>query len=179
MPFRRPIVMEPHLARSMVNLTGLPPGSIILDPFMGPGGLSIEAGHLDYRVMGVERDPDIFRGALSNIEAQGLTQSITAHLGDSRNLSDYEWWGQLDHIDGIVTDPPFGRSAPLMGEDPTVLLKDVLGSAGRKMKTGSPLVLDTDRESNLSGLDGFELHRTFPFRVHKSLTRFIGVLKKK
>ncbi len=178
MPFNRPIMMEPQLARCMVNLSGLPLCSTILDPFLGPAGLSLEAGHLGHKVIGVERDPAIFEGARSNIEAQGLSEMIEPHLGDSRSLDDYDWWNEISSIDGIVTDPPFGRSAPLMGEDPSRLLKEVLTTAGRKMKRGSPLVLDTDREENLMELDTFDLVRTFPFRVHKSLTRYIGVLRR-
>ncbi len=178
MPFNRPIIMEPQLARCMVNLSSLPPGSTILDPFMGPAGLSLEAGHLGHKVIGVERDPNILEGARKNIEAQGLSKMIVSHLGDSRLLNEYEWWNEISSIDGIVTDPPFGRSAPLMGEDPSRLLKEVIRVSSRKMRIGSPLVLDTDREEYLSDIDGFELIRTFPFRVHKSLTRYIGILEK-
>lgn len=178
MPFRRPIVMEPPLARSMVNLSGLPPGSLIIDPFLGPGGLAIEAGHLKYKVIGVEKDPEILNGAISNIRSQGLEDHIQVHGGDSRYLDREDWWKELGDIDGIVTDPPFGRSAPLMGEDPSELLREVLSKCGKKLRTGAPLVLDTDREGNLQDIDGFELLRTFPFRVHKSLTRFIGLFEK-
>ncbi len=178
MPFNRPIVMEPKLARVMVNLSGLPPDSLILDPFLGPGGLAIEAGHLGYEVIGIERDEAIHEGALKNIRAQSLEDSIRHFCGDSRKMDEMEWWDKVKSIDGIITDPPFGRSAPLMGEDPSRLIVDVISKAAVKMRKGAVIVMDTSREENLRQIDGFELIRTFGFRVHKSLTRYIGILRK-
>jgi putative methyltransferase (TIGR01177 family) len=178
MPFNRPIVMDPFMARCMVNLTGLPSGSKILDPFMGPAGLSIEAGHLGHLVIGVERDPEIFEGASRNIEAQDLGSMIQPQLGDSRKLEEYPWWNEIKSIDGIVTDPPFGRSASLMGEDPSELVREVISIAGRKMKRGSPLIMDSSMEEILLDIPGFRMVKSFPVRIHRSLTRFIGVLER-
>jgi tRNA (guanine10-N2)-dimethyltransferase len=178
MPFNRPIVMEPKLARAMVNLSGLDEGSTLLDPFMGPAGLAIEAGHLGFNVIGIERDEKIFQGARINIEAQCIGDRVTTLHGDSRKMMDLDIWDDIPEIHGIVTDPPFGRSAPLMGEDPSKLIMEVVGIASEKMGSGSPLVMDTSKEENLGSIPGFELERSFSFRVHRSLTRFIGILKK-
>ncbi len=178
MPFNRPIVMEPKLARAMVNLTGLCKGSVVMDPFLGPAGLAMEAGHLGFNVIGVERDPMIYKGALMNIEAQGLSADISAFNTDSRKLDETDWWKKVKRIDGIVTDPPFGRSAPLMGEDPSELLMKVISVISPKMEKGAPLVMDTDQNDNLEKLKDFNVKRVYPFRVHRSLTRFIGVLEK-
>lgn len=179
MPFNRPIVMEPKLARVMVNLSGLPPGSIILDPFMGPAGLAIEAAHLGYRVIGIERDPDIFKGALENIRTQGLGDMIDANLGDSRNMDEMDLWEEIDTIDGIITDPPFGRAAPLMGERPGSLLKDVIDAAYPMIREGGVLVMDTNDRINFSNMDGFETDTIYDHRVHKSLTRYFGRMIRK
>ncbi|HHD16526.1 MAG TPA: hypothetical protein ENK47_07435 [Euryarchaeota archaeon] len=178
LPFSRPIIMDPRLARVLINLSTLPPGSLILDPFMGAASLALEATHLGHHVIGVERDPDILAGALTNISAQGMSHMIETHRGDSRKLGGEKWWRELDHVDGIVTDPPFGKSAPLMGEEPSTLLRDVIRVAADKLPHGGPLVLDTDRKENLQFLEGFDLTAEYDFRVHKSLTRTIGVLRK-
>ena len=178
MPFNRSIVVEPKLARVMANLSGLPTGSTVLDPFLGPAGLAIEAARLGFQVVGVERDLQIYQGAEMNIDAQDLSGSITAHHGDSRMISETDWWENAGRIDGIVTDPPFGRSAPLMGETPSRLLQDVVHIVSCKMAPGAPIVADSDQRETFEGISGFRLEHVYPLRVHKSLIRFISVLKK-
>lgn len=179
MPFNRPIVMEPKLARAMVNLAGLKPGSLVLDPFMGPAGLALEAAHLGYEVVGIERDEEIHTGALNNIKAHGMDRNVMTYYGDSRTMDRLAFWEDLKNFDGIITDPPFGRSAPLMGEDPEKLFIDVASKASLKMKRGSPLVMDSDRVDIFHRIEDFELMVIHPFRVHKSLTRYIGKLMRK
>jgi tRNA (guanine10-N2)-dimethyltransferase len=175
MPFSRPIVMDPRLARAMVNLTGLRAGSRILDPFMGPGGLAIEASHLGMRYTGIEIDPEIFAGAMRNIEIMGGPLRASAMLGDSRSL------GRLDigaerHFDGVVTDPPFGRSASLKGSSRGELTIGVLEEAFVMLERGAPVVLDIDDPSSLEGLSGYRAASIYSHRVHRSLTRHIIVL---
>jgi len=87
MPYNRPIVMDPRLARVMVNLSGLPAGSRILDPFIGPAGLAIEAAQLGISVLGVKKEVEIFHGARVNVEHLGLSDRILVRNGDSRKLS--------------------------------------------------------------------------------------------
>jgi tRNA G10 N-methylase Trm11 len=65
-----------------------------------------------------------------------------------------------------------------MGENPGELLKGVLSIASSKMDAGSPLVMDTDTREFLDGQDDFNIRKVFPFRVHKSLTRYIGLLRR-
>jgi len=178
MPFNRPVVMDPRLARVLVNLSGLPPDSLILDPFLGPGGLAIEAAHLGHRVIGVEMDREICRGARANVSHQGLSDRIEVQEGDSRKLASYPWARKIGRVDGIITDPPFGRSAGTMGEDPGKLLYKVLEEVNDLMEPGSPLVLDSFSEEIIDNVPGFGLLRKFDIRVHKSMTRHIGLLVK-
>lgn len=176
MPFNRPIVMDPRLARAMINLSGLPPGSTILDPFMGPGGLIIEGAELGLKGIGIERDPVIFEGGLKNIKETGHDSSIRAYHGDSRMIGATPGLPDISGIDGIVTDPPFGRSAGTMGIDPGQLLDDVIGAAGAHLKKGAPLVLDTGNRDILDDIRGFDLISIYSVRIHKSLTRYVAVL---
>ncbi|MGA1822201.1 MAG: hypothetical protein ACMUIG_06720 [Thermoplasmatota archaeon] len=179
MPFQRPVVMDPRLARAMVNLSGLSPGSTFLDPFMGPGGLIIEGGELGLKGIGIERDPAIFRGALQNIRETGHASGINAILGDSRKIGCDPDLPDLSGIDGIITDPPFGRSAGTMGVDPDRLLHDVLGATRKYLKKGSPLVLDAGDPEKIRNISGFRLESQYSVRVHKSLTRYVALLLKR
>ncbi|MFW3145869.1 MAG: RsmD family RNA methyltransferase [Thermoplasmatota archaeon] len=178
LPFNRPIVMDPVLARAMVNITGLPPGRRVLDPFLGPGGLAIEAAKLGLHVIGIERDPVIFQGARSNFEHHGLSGYVSAYSGDSRKMDGLIGAGELRDIDGIITDPPFGRSAATMGEKADSLLKEVIAKAGGYLKKGSPLVLDSPESSVLEEIPGFRMENMIPIRVHRSMTRHVALMLK-
>ncbi len=175
--FSRPVMMDPRVSRSMVNLLGLPVGSSIMDPFMGPGGLIMEAARLGYDCTGIEVDPRVLEGALKNLDGEGISGSVRAYLGDSRSIGSIKAVMAKAPFDGILTDPPFGRSASSGGNDPGELLRLVLTSARPLLVDGAPVVLDAPDERMLEGLKGYELSSVLKFRVHKSLTRHIGVLK--
>ena len=179
MPFNRPVIMDPRLARALVNLSGLPPGDSVLDPFLGPAGLAIEAADMGLKVLGVEKDPAIFRGALKNIEEMGLGDMIIARNGDSKRFMSYEWSAELAPFDGIITDPPFGRSAATHGDETGKLLGDVLDEVSGLILKGGPLVVDAPSREHLLDIPDFELRKELSLRVHRSLTRHIGVLERK
>jgi tRNA G10 N-methylase Trm11 len=65
-----------------------------------------------------------------------------------------------------------------MGKDPEELLVEVLKEVDDLMVPGSPLVLDSSSHEVLERLPGFHLERRYDIRVHKSMTRNIGVLSK-
>ncbi len=178
LPFERPVVMDPVLSRAMVNLSGLPPGSRILDPFMGPGGLMIEAGLVGLDCMGVEIDEEIAAGALRNIEHMGLSESANVHMGDSRDLTSKEWFLDKAPFDGLITDPPFGRSARIEGESAEGLLVEVISRVLPYLKDGAPVVLDVVDVSVLDRLEGLEIVDTYPVYVHRSMTRYLTLLVK-
>lgn len=176
MPFNRPVIMDPRLARAMVNLSGLPPGSRILDPFMGPGGLAIEASHLGISCLGVEIDEKVQEGSLRNIVQWGSGGTITAIRGDSRQLRELIP-RDIDHFDGIVTDPPFGRSAALGNATAEGLLSEVLIEVRPLLRRGSPVVLDMPSAMEWDNEGLYSLTECYEHRVHRSLTRHILVMK--
>jgi tRNA (guanine10-N2)-dimethyltransferase len=178
MPFNRPIVMDPRLSRVLVNLSGLTPGSKILDPFMGPAGLAIEAADLGLNVIGVEKDPEIFHGAMVNVDQMGLSESIVIKNGDSRRITEYPWSEELKGIEGVITDPPFGRSAATGGSDPGVLIHHVMEEIFDILPKYAPLVIDSPSPTIIEEINGFTLEDMFSFRIHKSMTRHIAVLRK-
>jgi tRNA (guanine10-N2)-dimethyltransferase len=178
MPFNRPIVMDPRLSRVLVNLSGLPIGSKVLDPFIGPAGLAIEAATLGLKVFGVEKDPEIYRGARINIEHLGLSNNILIRNGDSRKIAGYPWSRELDDIDGVITDPPFGRSATTGGSEPGKLINDVMGQIFDMLPKLAPLVIDSHSPAIIENIRGFHAEEMFNFRIHKSMTRHIALLRK-
>ncbi|MGA1820780.1 MAG: TRM11 family SAM-dependent methyltransferase [Thermoplasmatota archaeon] len=178
MPFNRPVIMDPRLARVLVNLSGLPPGSRVLDPFLGPAGLAIEAADLGLKVTGVEMDPRICKGARENIEHLGLSGSVEVREGDSRRFRGYSWAENAGPFDGIITDPPFGRSAATHGNETGDLLIDVLKEVFPLLKEGAPVVVDAPDPEHIRNIPGFRQKKELSLRVHKSMTRYIGVLVK-
>jgi len=178
MPFNRPVIMDPRLARVLVNLSGLPQGSRVLDPFLGPAGLAIEGADLGLEVVGVEMDPRVCGGARDNIEHLGLSGSIEVHNGDSRKFRSYPWAADAGPFDGIITDPPFGRSAPTHGNETGDLLLDVLEEVSDLLRKGATLVVDAPDPEHVRNIPGFRQKMELSLRVHKSMTRYIGVLTK-
>jgi tRNA (guanine10-N2)-dimethyltransferase len=178
MPYNRPIVMDPRLARVLINLSRLPPGSMVIDPFLGPAGLAVEAAHLGIKVLGIEKETEIYHGARVNVQHLGLSDMIDIRNGDSRNLQNLPWMEGYDEFDGIITDPPFGRSATTGGSEPGELLNEVLSQVSSFLDKGAPLVLNSHSQDLIEDISGFELMETYGFRVHRSMTRHIAVLNK-
>ncbi|MCK5772155.1 MAG: RsmD family RNA methyltransferase [Thermoplasmata archaeon] len=178
LPFERPVVMAPSLSRAMVNLSGLPAGSRALDPFVGPGGLMIEAGLVGLECTGVEIDEEIAAGAQRNVEHMGLSERTDVHVGDSRYLPSLEWFLERAPFDGIITDPPFGRSARIEGGSADGLLVEVISAALPYLKDGAPVVLDVVDVAVLERLEGLEVTESYPVYVHRSMTRYLTLLRK-
>ncbi|HXQ48273.1 MAG TPA: hypothetical protein VN842_00630, partial [Thermoplasmata archaeon] len=57
LPFRRPVGLDPRLARAAANLARVRPGDRVVDPFVGTGALLAEAALLGARIVGIDRDP--------------------------------------------------------------------------------------------------------------------------
>ncbi len=178
LPFERPVVMDPVLSRAMINLSGLSPGNRVLDPFMGPGGLMIEAGLVGLECTGVEIDEEIAAGALRNIEHMGLSESVDVIKGDSRDLTLKEWFLDRSPFDGLITDPPFGRSARIEGKSAEGLLVEVISSILPHLRDGAPVVLDVVDVAVLDRLEGLEIVDIYPVYVHRSMTRHLTLLRK-
>lgn len=109
--FQPRITLNPVVAYAMLRKAGLLQDSLadlsVLDPFVGSGTILIEAGaHLpNARLHGLEIDPTTAAGALTNIEAAGLSDRTTVERADARLLSRRV---EANSVDCIVTNPPFG-----------------------------------------------------------------------
>jgi tRNA (guanine10-N2)-dimethyltransferase len=100
-PLPIPISLHPRLARCLVNLSGIISQGTVVDPFCGTGGILIEAGLMNFKVIGYDiEDYMIFRA--------------------EKNLKHYKIKHQLRQRDAtklkirynyIVTDLPYARSS--------------------------------------------------------------------
>jgi tRNA (guanine10-N2)-dimethyltransferase len=171
-PFFYPGVLMPRIARALVNLSGIKPGEIFLDPFCGTAGILVEAGLLEAKVIGVDAQEKLVIGARMNLEAFGLDYVLIE--GDACRIPFKE-----ATIDGIVTDPPYGRSAAILAESLEELYSCALKEAWRVLKPGRIAVVVSDKDVLKYGeRAGFRVLVTHTQRVHRSLTRMITIFQK-
>ena len=176
LPFRRPVTLPPRRARAAANLAGIGPGSTVVDPFLGTGALLLEASLLGARVYGVDRDPAMVRGALTNLAA--FDREPTAlRVGDAGDVPPEfgpERW------DALVTDPPYGRASGSGGEPPERLVARVLPRWAERLAPGARAVVLLPSDLSPAGLlgPGWVLDLAIPDRVHRSLTRIFCVFRR-
>ena len=170
-PFSLPISMEPRVARAMVNMARLREGQALLDPFCGTGGILIEAGLMGIKVFGSDIDERMVRGTIRNLEFYGIKPEKIIKC-DVREIAEY-----FSNIDGIVCDPPYGRSASTFGEKSTRLYEASFKAFKKVLKTGGYVVISfPTAEHHLKiGMKYMMLKAIISYRVHKSLTRYIGI----
>ncbi len=173
-PFRHPASMDPRLARAMVNLARVRRGDLVLDPFLGAGGIAIEAALVGARLLGCDVDPAMVRGAEANLRHYGLSGRYTLWVCDAADL-------RLDvEVDAVVTDPPYGRSAAARGGSRELLLR-FASRAPDLLKPGGRLVLAYPAEARPESVLSrhLEVLEVVDHREHKSLTRRIVVARRR
>ncbi|WP_297490878.1 THUMP domain-containing protein [Thermococcus sp.] len=174
-PFFRPISLHPRLSRALVNLTKAK--KELLDPFMGAGGILIEAGLIGLRVYGVDIKPEMVEGAEMNLRYYGV-MDYELRVGDATKLEEL-FSGK--EFEAIATDPPYGTSATLAGRDRAELYRKALESMyavlakGGRLAIAFPVGFDGKIEAEKVG---FRLLGMYYQRVHKSLERYFYVFEK-
>ncbi len=105
--FRHEAAINPILAFAMNVLLGYDPNKsyVLLDPLCGSGTIIIEGLHYYTKSMyiGIDIDRRNCKGALLNCKAANVVDRICILAGDSTRLSKL-----VKHVDGVVTNPPFG-----------------------------------------------------------------------
>jgi len=169
-PFSSPISLHPRIATALVNLSGIVAGETLLDPFCGTGGILIEAGLIGARIMGIDIKKNIVDGCRRNLEYYGIDDYILRD-GDSTEMD-------IDPVDAIVTDFPYGRST-YTGGDIEGLYKKSFSRMNDWLKDGKRAVvgLPDKRFADVGG-KYLRLEEIHPMRVHRSLTRYFCVYKK-
>lgn len=163
--FQKPITLHPKLARALVNLSRVPMGGLLADPFCGTGGVALEASRIGLRVIGADIRRAMAVGARKSLQALEADASFAvadAGLAPWRHRS----------LDGIAADPPYGRAATTRGEPPLDLYDRAFAAFDEALpaKRFVAVILPSD-EAVAVGQRHWELVERHALRVHKSLTR--------
>ncbi len=134
-----------RLARMMVNMLNLPPGSVVLDPFCGIGTFLIEAMQAGYNVIGVDNDRVVVEECRSNVDWAKKTFKIDqkAEIVCADSINAYF------KADGVIFEPymgPFLKELPDRSEaskitrDLESLYKQVFRNLSTQLSSDTPLV---------------------------------------
>ncbi|GFU47395.1 hypothetical protein NPIL_82442 [Nephila pilipes] len=114
--------MDPLLSLVMANMALIKPGDIVLDPFVGTGGLLVAAAHFGGYVLGTDIDYLMLHGKdkpsrlnqkrrepdeciLTNMKQYGYESQYLDVLVSDTALP---MWRCQSFFDAIITDPPYG-----------------------------------------------------------------------
>lgn len=167
-PFFQPGSMDPSLARALVNLAGAGPGTTVLDPMCGTGGLLLEAGRVGATPVGGDAQRKMVRGTRENFRSL-LDGPWHVYRGDAARAPFAD-----DSVDAVVFDVPYGRQSKIEG-DLEELVTDALSEAHR---VASRAVIVGDRSwADAAESAGWTIESTFQRRVHRSLVRHVVILR--
>lgn len=171
-PFSRPISIHPKFARALVNLAGVPMAGTLLDPFCGTGGILLEAAEMGLRAIGLDRDPAMVRGARTSLRRSHDPADLG--IADAGHLP-----VRPTAIQGIATDPPYGRAASSRGESVDRLYARAFDAFAMVLpKGGRAAVILPNEQSVELGSASLELVESHALRVHRSLVRHFCVFVK-
>jgi tRNA (guanine10-N2)-dimethyltransferase len=168
-PELHPSSMHPKLSRAFINLTGIPSGKILCDPFCGSGGILIEAGLIGCKTIGYDIDKEMIERAKANL----LHYKVGNFNLEQKNalLIDKK-------IDYVVSDLPYRRNTKA-----TELNKLYLGffkvlekELGKCAVLGFPDFIDYKKLISKTKL---KIAAEFSYYLHKSLTKKIVVIKRR
>jgi len=144
------ISLSPRLASLLLNLSGLSPGKVVLDPFCGSGTILAEALVHSYRCIGFDSSESRARDARRNLSwvargSRGATFNV--RVGDARELLTSLG---ATKVDGIVTEPlllpaldarPRTSTATVLVERAGYVYADALESMAEVLSPGGRIVM--------------------------------------
>lgn len=172
MPFVYPASLHPKYARALVNLVRTSSGAKVLDPFCGTGAILAEASMIGMEAIGTDFDERMIEGAGRNL----AHVSAKAEL----RLCDVGEIGRVvGKVDGVSTDPPYGRSTTTDGEGIAGLYARSFSSFSDVLPRKGRVAMATPDMGLVEGLSDFKLVESHALWVHRSLTRNFCVLEKR
>ncbi|MDW5562151.1 MAG: RsmD family RNA methyltransferase [Methanomassiliicoccus sp.] len=170
-PFFSPISLHPKFARAVVNMTLVPRGGRLLDPFCGTGGVLIEAATIGVKACGSDISPAMVEGCIRNMEHFDLPweRIEVADIGDIGDV--------FGKVDVVATDPPYGRATSTMKEPLGELYDRAMASVSDVLEQGTRACVVLPRPCPHA--DGLELVHHHLQKVHRSLSRNYCVLRRR
>ncbi|MFO7967993.1 MAG: methyltransferase domain-containing protein [Archaeoglobaceae archaeon] len=162
-PYFRPGVIIPKFARTLVNISEVERGEVLLDPMCGAGTILTEAGLMGVNFMGVEAYADIVEGCAVNLKHYGLPVNVLR--GDVKALP---FKDETFHT--IITDFPYMKSSRSFGSIDT-LYRQSLEEFRRVLLSGRKAVIISNKDVDDLLLNHFSIEKKFYQRVHGSLIR--------
>jgi tRNA (guanine10-N2)-dimethyltransferase len=176
-PVFHPTSLKPKLALLLVNLSRVKKGQSLLDPFCGTGSVLIEAGLIGCKPIGIDLDEKMVSGAKTNLDFYGVKAKLL--VGNALELQKYF---KPNSIDGIATDPPYGRSTKIGAKSLNELYKGFFSSAFKVLKKGKFLsIIYPHYVPAKKFIDKAKWSVVFEtqMKVHGGLTRKFLVLQKR
>ncbi len=171
MPYVYPASLHPKFARAMVNLTEVSRGDRLLDPFCGTGAIVAEAAMVGLDAFGTDFSDKMIDGTRKNLSHLGLRASLkVCDVGEVVR--------EVGPVNGIATDPPYGRSTSTKGESIPDLYRRAFSSFSELLPTRAKVVTAVTDPQLVSNLDAFRLIERHSLWVHRSLTRNFCILEK-
>jgi len=170
-PFVQPISLHPRFARALVNLSRVPDGGALLDPFCGTGGILLEAGLIGARLVGGDVREDMVDGCRATLRSFGLAADL--HAADVGALPPI-----VGAVDAVATDPPYGRATSTKGEPIASLYRRGMDVAAEVLGPSGHLAMIVPERRLAAPPEGLELVEAYPLYVHKSLTRHFVVMRR-
>lgn len=163
--FSLPISLHPKFCRALVNLSRVPTGGIVVDPFCGTGGILLEAARMGLRAVGSDLRRSMVVGARASLsEFHATAAYLVADAGKG------PW--RARSIGGFAMDPPYGRAASTRGEAPLRLYTRTFESLAEALRPGRYAAAVLPNEEAVAAVrEPWELVERYDLRVHKSLTR--------
>lgn len=171
-PFSLPISLHPKLARALLNLSRVPTAGRVLDPFCGTGGIVLEAHRIGLQGVGADLGREMVLGARKSLR---ILHAEAGFVVADAGTPPY----RPGALDGIATDPPYGRAASTRGEPLRRLYDRAFSAFAAVLRRGghAAVVLPDDRavEAAEAHLELVERHA---LRVHRSLTRIFCAFRR-
>lgn len=171
-PHFSPVSLHPRLARALVNLARVGPGDRVWDPFVGTGGVALEAALVGCRVTASDLDPEMVAGTRKTLDRFDVDATLAT--GDVGEIAE-----GMDPVDAVVTDPPYGRASTTDREGIDALYQRFLDASAALLSPGDRLVcVVPDPEKADLAPAALALRETHAWYVHASLTRHVLVFER-
>ena len=165
-PALHPTSLHPRLARACINLSGVEQGTL-LDPFCGSGGILIEAGFMGYEINGYDIDDEMLERCLVNLDYYGL----------KANLKKKDATKNIEKVDVIVTDLPYGKNSKVSQANLMKLYLEFLKSAGKICRNMVVIFPSSTPYGKIIEKTRWEKQKEFSIYIHKNLKKKITLLK--